>query len=394
MRNVVGDEGVGGQRSPQQVDVAAAGGDHHRDVLVGQRLDRRLDQPGQVGVVDGALGDVHDRTSGAECGPPRRRGEVGGRGRCHRADEAHVVRKVGAQILELGHGRHDHPIGEHRRIQHEHGKFRSLHRQQHSLGGGVRRSQQDVVGQQLQRAVAQPAQHATGRSETRAARRGVAAAEEQGCRRVRQDGWAPHAAAEQQRQDAQERGVDEDGIEVVVRQQLVQCGGLCGHGFDEQVGDVEVEPRDTRRLRPPRQIGVERGVVVVGGGGQGDRPRSHGEDLGRVSFRGQERDLVATLGQPASCVEQRADVADGWACCDEDFRHCDSLSMDSMGVDASRWGRRGLGGWVEIGWRLQVEGSTVVNGAAAPEAETRCDDPPADASGGLDEGERHFHGEP
>ena len=41
-------------------DVAAAGADHDRDVLVGERLDGRLDEPATGRRDRGALGDVDD----------------------------------------------------------------------------------------------------------------------------------------------------------------------------------------------------------------------------------------------------------------------------------------------------------------------------------------------
>ena len=60
MRDVFGDKGIHRQRPLELGYVASAGGGHDDDVLAAKRVDRRLEQPAQIGVVDGALGDVDD----------------------------------------------------------------------------------------------------------------------------------------------------------------------------------------------------------------------------------------------------------------------------------------------------------------------------------------------
>ena len=144
------------------------------------------------------------------------------------------------------------------------------------------------VRRHVQHAVAQPAERARARQDAGAAGRGVPAGQEQRSRGVGQDRRPRRALVEQHRQDAEEEGVGDDGVEVVCGHQLLERRGLMRQWPDEDVLDVEVDPRDARRLGAAGQVGVERRVVVVRAVGQRVRGRARRTDLVGMPRRGQE----------------------------------------------------------------------------------------------------------
>src|SRR6476619_2057095 len=112
MRNVFGDKRICRKRHLQLRRGAAAGGGHYDDVLAAECLDRRLHQPAKIGVVDGALGYMHDGSMTVEFVPPWRRPEAVRWRWMDGADVAHVGGQVATRIVELRDGRRDVAIRE------------------------------------------------------------------------------------------------------------------------------------------------------------------------------------------------------------------------------------------------------------------------------------------
>jgi hypothetical protein len=98
---MLGDKGVYRKSFLQRGYVSPTRAGHHDDVLVAERLDRRLHQQAQIGVVEGALGDVDDRSITVEFGPPRRQSDAARRRRMYCADVAHVGGQIATRVVEL-----------------------------------------------------------------------------------------------------------------------------------------------------------------------------------------------------------------------------------------------------------------------------------------------------
>ena len=88
--------------------------------VAAEGFDGWFDQPGQVVVVDGALGDVDHRPTAVQLAPPARRNEVACRLCVHRPHEPDVRRQVATGVLEAGHRRHDQAVGQHADVEQEH----------------------------------------------------------------------------------------------------------------------------------------------------------------------------------------------------------------------------------------------------------------------------------
>ncbi len=117
------------------------------------------------------------------------------------------------------------------------------------------------------------------------------------------------------------------------------------HRLHEEPDDVEVHPLDARGVGSAGQVDVEPGHVEVGLGGYRVRGGADGADLAGVVGRPQDGDAVTAVDQTLRDIQQGSDVADRRQRGNEDFWH---------GLDAWRMAARKLGGFVEIGWRLQA----------------------------------------
>ncbi len=101
------------------------------------------------------------------------------------------------------------------------------------------------------------------------------ARQEQRGGRVAEDGRPGGGLVEQQRQGAQEEGIGEDGVIVVVREQFPQGVELVGERADEDVLHIEVDPRDAGGLGAgpaARRRVLNRRSRRPGGSGRGSAP--------------------------------------------------------------------------------------------------------------------------
>jgi hypothetical protein len=263
---------LAGRPAAQRPGVGPAGGGHDEDVVPGQGLGWARSEAAQVGVVQGALGDVDDRAA-VELAPPGGRSKDGGRGQ-DRPDEAHRGGEVGARVLEARHRRLqvgvDH-LG--RQVDEVAGKGRRSGLGQAAPSGeALNVAQHDVLGGPVHGGVAQPVQRARAGLQGHAERRGVAAGDGVGhdarCRPGRAGRSAgPRPAGGRRgtwsRPRCSRRRSREDGA---------QIGELPGQGADEDAAQVVLHAADAALGRPRA-----RGWPPSG---RGRRTRGEGHEAG------------------------------------------------------------------------------------------------------------------
>ena len=131
-----------------------------------------------------------------------------------------------------------------------------------------------------------------------------------------------------------------------------------GIGRDEEPDDVEVDPLDAGRFGAAGIVGVQPGLVEVAprrGSVAGVAPaarisRRDGAAVRTVTWSPRSTRPCATFSSGPMCP-----IGDSAAI--ETFAIVFSLTIGVRRIDRRRSRVRELGGFVEIGWRSQVEGA-------------------------------------
>jgi len=281
----------------------AAGGGDHQHVVVGQRLQRRLQQLAGIGG-NRALGHQHHRLAAiGQLTPPGRQRALRARLGQQRADEVHLWRQVAARVFEIGN----------RRLQVQVGRRRGPERKDRPAmvrGSGVvvllHVAEDQPVHQLVQQPVAQPAEACGAGQQAQAEGRDIVARQRQHRdvqRRPRQavlvaeDLGRGHAAVGQQHVGA-EAALD--------RAQVLQ---VAGDRVDEDMLEVEAQLRQALESGAFAEVAVVVGIAEIQRAADRLETRAAGFDAGLHEAAAVPDHLMSLLDQPAHHRLQRQHVA-------------------------------------------------------------------------------------